>query len=60
MEYSFNLWQWLDARGGVDKQRREIVAAVRKQLDKASGCGDEHGGAVGTGLARNRTEPTGR
>ena len=36
MEYYLNLWQWLDAHAGVEKQRREIVAAVREQLDRAS------------------------
>jgi N-acetylneuraminic acid mutarotase len=44
MEYYLNLWQWFDAHGGVERQRREIVAAVRKQLDKVPGpatAGDE-------------------
>ncbi len=37
LEYYLNLWQWLDAPRGIESKRREIVAAVRKQLD---GAGD--------------------
>ncbi len=32
LEYYLNLWQWLEARGGVEDRRDEIVAAVREQL----------------------------
>ncbi len=32
LEYYLNLWQWLDAPGGVEDRREEIVAAVRRQL----------------------------
>jgi N-acetylneuraminic acid mutarotase len=34
MEYYLNLWQWLDVAIGVEKKRREVVAAVRGQLDR--------------------------
>jgi N-acetylneuraminic acid mutarotase len=37
MEYYLNLWQWLDVQKGVEKQRQEIIVAVRKQLDKVPG-----------------------
>jgi N-acetylneuraminic acid mutarotase len=43
MEYYLNLWQWLDARTGIEKQRHAIATAVRKQLDT------EPGAARGTG-----------
>jgi N-acetylneuraminic acid mutarotase len=39
MEYYLNLWQWLDTTGGVEKKRREIIAAVREQLDQVSSQG---------------------
>ena len=32
LEYYLNLWQWLDASGGVEDKRDDIVAAVRGQL----------------------------
>ena len=32
LEYYLNLWQWLDASGGVEDKREDIVAAVRGQL----------------------------
>jgi hypothetical protein len=36
LEYYLNLWQWLDASGGVDHKREDIIAAVREQLVGAS------------------------
>jgi hypothetical protein len=32
LEYYLNLWQWLDASGGVEDKREDILAAVRAQL----------------------------
>ena len=32
LEYYLNLWQWLDASGGVEDKRDDILAAVRAQL----------------------------
>jgi hypothetical protein len=32
LEYYLNMWQWLDASGGVEAKRDDIVAAVREQL----------------------------
>ena len=32
LEYYLNLWQWLDASGGVEDKHDDIVAAVREQL----------------------------
>jgi class 3 adenylate cyclase/tetratricopeptide (TPR) repeat protein len=32
LEYYLNLWQWLDASGGIEMHQREIADAVRKQL----------------------------
>ena len=33
LEYYLNMLQWLDAPRGIESKRREIVAAVRKQLE---------------------------
>jgi N-acetylneuraminic acid mutarotase len=32
LEYYLNLWQWLEAPGGVEGRNEEIVTAVRRQL----------------------------
>ena len=36
LEYDLNLWQWLDATGGLEAKREGIVAAVRAQLARTS------------------------
>lgn len=36
LEYYLNLWQWLEAAGGVEDRSEEIVAAVRGQLTGVS------------------------
>jgi hypothetical protein len=37
LEYYLNLWQWLDASGGVEDKREDIRASVREQLAGTSG-----------------------
>jgi N-acetylneuraminic acid mutarotase len=57
MEYYLNLWQWLDAQKGVEKQRQSIVTAVQEQLEGAGARanGSEKAPATGTGA---RAVPT--